>query len=171
MCLWNVFFALVLSVESGKVGKLEWWWLGGIYSPNHYSSRWLNSLSMGTPDNPVRTGHYTIHCPMRATSADCWGSEQLKVEVVCPCGAPDSSVAHWTVRCDLTSQTVPDLLTLHTVVVVDHWRSRPFLVGSPDSPVIFSRGALRFPENGQFVGRASMGTGHWPVHTGQSGAP
>jgi hypothetical protein len=27
----------------------------------------------------------------------------LIVEVVCPCGAPDSSVAHRTVQCDLTS--------------------------------------------------------------------
>jgi hypothetical protein len=53
MCLWIVFFALVLNVESGKLGWLEWWWLGGIYSPNHYSSRWLSSLSMGTPDTPL----------------------------------------------------------------------------------------------------------------------
>jgi hypothetical protein len=57
MCLWSVFFALVLNEESGMLGLLEWWWLGGIYSPNHYSnhysSHWLNSVSMGTPDSPV----------------------------------------------------------------------------------------------------------------------
>jgi hypothetical protein len=35
MCLWNEFIALVLSAESGKLGCIEWWWLGGIYSPNH----------------------------------------------------------------------------------------------------------------------------------------
>jgi hypothetical protein len=35
MCLWSAFFALVLNVESEKLGWLEWWWLGGIYSPNH----------------------------------------------------------------------------------------------------------------------------------------
>jgi hypothetical protein len=29
--------------------------VGGIYSPNHYSSRWLTSLSMGTPDR-----HYSL---------------------------------------------------------------------------------------------------------------
>jgi hypothetical protein len=28
MCLWSVFFALVLKVESGRLGWLEWWWLG-----------------------------------------------------------------------------------------------------------------------------------------------
>jgi hypothetical protein len=37
MSLWSVFFALVLNVESEKLGLLEWWWLF-IYSPNHYLS-------------------------------------------------------------------------------------------------------------------------------------
>jgi hypothetical protein len=34
----------------------------GIYSPNHYSTRWLTALSMGTPDSPVvhRTLHYSL---------------------------------------------------------------------------------------------------------------
>jgi hypothetical protein len=57
MCLWNVFFALVLSVESGKLGYTKWRRLGGIYSPNHNSSRWMCSLSTGTPDSPVRIRH------------------------------------------------------------------------------------------------------------------
>jgi hypothetical protein len=86
--------------------------VGDIYSPNHYSSRWLFCLSMGTPDGPVRTRHSTVHCPVRAMSSDRWGLELLIVEVVCPCGAPDSLVAHQIVRCDLTSQTIFDLLTL-----------------------------------------------------------
>jgi hypothetical protein len=53
MCLWSVFFALVLNEESGMLGCLEWWWLRGI---------WLNSLSMGTPDSPVvhRTQYYSL---------------------------------------------------------------------------------------------------------------
>jgi hypothetical protein len=80
--------------------------VGGIYSPNHYSSHWLTSLSMGTPDSPVRTEHNTIHCPVCATSTDCSGLELLIVEVACPCGAPDSPVAHWIVRCDLMLQTI-----------------------------------------------------------------
>jgi hypothetical protein len=54
---------------------------------------------------------------------------------------------------------------------VDLWLNRPLLMGSPDSPVIFSRGALHFSESGQFAGHASLGTGHCPGHTGQSGAP
>jgi hypothetical protein len=77
-----------------------------IYSPNQHSSRWLSSLSMGTPDSPVCTGHSTIHCPLRATSANRWGLVQLTVEVVCHFGAPDNPVAHRTVQCDLMSQTI-----------------------------------------------------------------
>jgi hypothetical protein len=87
MCLWNESFALVLNVESGKLGCIEWWWLGGIYSPNHYFSRWMCFLSMGAPDIPVRTRHPIGHCPVPATSADHWGLEQFTVEFAYPCGA------------------------------------------------------------------------------------
>jgi hypothetical protein len=36
--------------------------VGGIYSPNHYSSRWLTVLLIGTPDSPVVhwTQHYSL---------------------------------------------------------------------------------------------------------------
>jgi hypothetical protein len=130
--------------------------LGGIYSPNHYSSCWLCSLSTDTPDSPVRTGHCIVHCLVHATSVDRWGLEQLTLNL-------SVLVAHRTVRCDLTLHTVSDLLTLQTVVAVDRWRRRPLLVGSPDSPVNFSRGVLHFPESGQFAWRASLGIGHCPV--------
>jgi hypothetical protein len=106
-------------------------WGGGIYSPNHYSScccRW-------------HTGHGTVHCPVRATSADCWGLERLTVEVLCLLAAMDSPVAHRTVRCVLTLQfwLLTSALTLFTV-----HRSRPLgavdccSIGSPDSPVNYS---------------------------------
>jgi hypothetical protein len=88
--------------------------LGGIYSLNHYSSRWLCSLTTSTPDSPVRTGHCTVHYPAHATPADYWGLEQSTIDFACPCGAPDSPVAHQTVRCDLTSRAVSNLLTLQT---------------------------------------------------------
>jgi hypothetical protein len=106
MCLWSVFFALVLNEESGMLGLLEWWWLGGIYSPNHYFSCWLIALSMGTPDSPVV--HQTLHCSL---SGECHVSRPLgfravDVDVVCPFAAPDSPVAHRTVRCNLSSRTV-----------------------------------------------------------------
>jgi hypothetical protein len=51
--------------------------------------------------------------------------------------------------------------------------SRPLIVrptvglgaaATPDSPVNYSRGALSFPESCLFIGGASLGTGHYPVH-------
>jgi hypothetical protein len=33
MCLWSVFFALVLNEESVMLGCLEWWWLGVFIAP------------------------------------------------------------------------------------------------------------------------------------------
>jgi hypothetical protein len=36
--------------------------VGGIYSPNHYSSHWLTALSMGTPDSLVV--HRTQYCSL-----------------------------------------------------------------------------------------------------------
>jgi hypothetical protein len=51
------------------------WLVGGIYSLPHTSSRWTESSSfllMGTPDNPVRTGHtlFTVRClPRQLTIA------------------------------------------------------------------------------------------------------
>jgi hypothetical protein len=45
-------------VLAEKLGSLEVWWLGGIYSPNHQSGRWGRLLSMGAPDSPVR--HRTL---------------------------------------------------------------------------------------------------------------
>jgi hypothetical protein len=50
--------ALVLNEMSEKLGCLEWWWLGGIYSPNHQTNRWGGCLSMNAPDSPVR--HRTL---------------------------------------------------------------------------------------------------------------
>jgi hypothetical protein len=42
-----------------KLGCLEVWWLGGIYSPNHQSGRWGRLLSKGAPNSPVR--HRTLY--------------------------------------------------------------------------------------------------------------
>jgi hypothetical protein len=33
LCLWSVFFALVLNKESENLGLLEWWWLGVFIAP------------------------------------------------------------------------------------------------------------------------------------------
>jgi hypothetical protein len=73
--------------------------VGGIYNFNHYSSRWLTALLMGTPD---------MHCSL---SGECHVSRPLgfgavDLEDLCPFAVPENLVAHETVRCDLTSQTV-----------------------------------------------------------------
>jgi hypothetical protein len=58
LCHVLIALALVLNKISEKLGSLEWWWLGGIYSPQPPHSRWGGCLSMGTPDSPVR--HRTL---------------------------------------------------------------------------------------------------------------
>jgi hypothetical protein len=61
LCLVLIALALVLNVMSEKLGCLEWWWLGGIYSPQPPHSRWGGCLSMGAPDSPVRQPrHLTV---------------------------------------------------------------------------------------------------------------
>jgi hypothetical protein len=58
LCLVLIALALVLNEMSEKLGYLEWWWLGGIYSPQPPHSRWGGYLSMGAPDSLVR--HRTL---------------------------------------------------------------------------------------------------------------
>jgi hypothetical protein len=100
----SVFFALVLNVKVGKLGWLEWRWLGGIYSLQPLLSRWLTLMLLAHRTVRWCTGHDTVHCSVSATSVDRWGLELLTVEVFYPLAAPDSPVAHRTVRCVLTLQ-------------------------------------------------------------------
>jgi hypothetical protein len=125
------------------------------------------------------TGHGTVHCPVRATSANHWGLELLTIEVLCPDAASDSPVAHRTVWCVLTLQfwlLTSDFCTVHcsSVSAVDRWWSWPLLRwltgqsgGTPNSPVNFSGVALRRPESGQYARAIAKGTGQCLVHTWQ----
>jgi hypothetical protein len=58
LCLVLNALALVLNVLAEKLGCLEVWWLGGIYSPNHQSGRWGRLLLTGALDSLVR--HRTL---------------------------------------------------------------------------------------------------------------
>jgi hypothetical protein len=78
--------------------------VGGIYSPNHYSSRWMGLLSTSAPD----TALFIVRCLPRQLIVRIRSSWPLNSPVL---------VAHQTVRCNLTSLTVFDLLTLQTVAV------------------------------------------------------
>jgi hypothetical protein len=53
LCLGVNALAIVLNENLRKLGCLEWWWLGVIYSPQPPNNRWGWLLSMGTPDSPV----------------------------------------------------------------------------------------------------------------------
>jgi hypothetical protein len=54
LCLGVNALALVLNENFRRLGCLELWWLGGIYSPQPLTSRWERLMSMGAPDSPVR---------------------------------------------------------------------------------------------------------------------
>jgi hypothetical protein len=56
--------ALVLNENFRRLGCLELWWLGGIYSPQP-PSRWGRLLSMGAPDSPVHHQIGNVGCPVR----------------------------------------------------------------------------------------------------------
>jgi hypothetical protein len=173
--------ALTVSLECILCSCIEWrewnaWmaWMmvvGGIYSPSHYSSCWLTALSIGTPDSPVV--HRTHHCSLSGAchvsrllgfrAIDCW--RLLSFWCI------GQSGAIWHRR--LSSN-----LWWSDCCTVDCWWSGPLLrgltgqsSGTPVSPVIFSGRVLRKPESGKFTESSSQGTGHYPVHTGQSGAP
>jgi hypothetical protein len=68
LCLGVNALALVLNVKCWKLGCLEWWWLGGIYSPQPPHSRWGWVLSMGAPDSPMsQPRHPTIRVQALST--------------------------------------------------------------------------------------------------------
>jgi hypothetical protein len=90
MCLWNESFALVLSVESGKLVFIEWWWLRVFIAPITILVVGCSFMSTGTLDSPVCTRHANVQCLMLATSVAHW-SRPLDSPVL---------VAHQTVQCD-----------------------------------------------------------------------
>jgi hypothetical protein len=57
--------ALVLNEIFRKLGCLELWWLGDIYSPQPPSSCWGSLLAMGAPDSLVRHQTGPVHCSVR----------------------------------------------------------------------------------------------------------
>jgi hypothetical protein len=64
LCLGVNALALVLNENFKKLGCLELWWLGGIYSPLSPNGRWGRLLAMGAPDSLVRHRTGTVGCPV-----------------------------------------------------------------------------------------------------------
>jgi hypothetical protein len=134
---------------------------GGIYSPNHQSGRWGRLLSKGA----------TGHCPVRQPRHPTVGVWPLELWQV---GPPDSPVVHRTVTVHYPVRLI--WLCAHYSRTV-HFCRRPLALlavaplGTPDSPVNYSRVAPQIPEAEQF--RVDLpgapDTVRW--HTEQSGAP
>jgi hypothetical protein len=89
LCLEVNALALVLNENFRRLGCLEWWWLGGIYSPQPPNKPLGRLLSMGAPDSPMR--HRTLsgapprHPTIRVLTQSTVGALVL--------------LWHWTVRC------------------------------------------------------------------------
>jgi hypothetical protein len=108
---WSVVFCSCNECEIQKTWMDGMEVVGGIYSPNHYSSRCCR----------WRTEQDIVQCPVRATSVPRWGLERLTVEALCSVAAPVSLVAHRA--CLVRSDFLFCLLTAHyTPSTVDHWR-------------------------------------------------
>jgi hypothetical protein len=150
LCLVLNALALVLSEMSEKLGCLEWWWLGGIYSPNHQNNRWGRLLSMGAPDSPVRQPrHPTVRVLTVLTvgALTSWGTGQSGAAPDRYCslsGVPSSAAltlrelpTHWSHTVHLLQTTVG------AVAVVPH--------STPDSPVNYGGVAWRKPEAEEFI--------------------
>jgi hypothetical protein len=69
MCLGVESFSLVLNVMFRTLGWIWMRWLGVFIAPNHFHNRWWRLLAMGAPDSSMHHRTATVHCPVRATSA------------------------------------------------------------------------------------------------------
>jgi hypothetical protein len=135
--------------------------VGGIYSPNHQSGRWGRLLSKGA----------TGHCPVRQPRHPTVGVWPLELWQV---GPPDSPVVHRTVTVHYPVRLI--WLCAHYSRTV-HFCRRPLALlavaplGTPDSPVNYSRVAPQIPEASELelIHPGAPDTVRW--HTEQSGAP
>jgi hypothetical protein len=136
--------------------------VGGIYSPNHQTSRWGGCLSMGAPDSPVR---HPRHPTVRVLMVSIVGA--LTAWVTGQSG--DASDMH----CSLSGAPSSAALTLrelsaHCSAFAGVRWSRPLhwsrcSAGTPDSPVNYSGAAVQKPEGEEFSMYGPWGTGHCPV--------
>jgi hypothetical protein len=166
MCLGVESFALATNGMFRMLGCQWMWWLRGIYSPQPLCSGWQGLLAMGAPESLVRHRTTTVHCPVRATSA-----QPLAF------GAVD----HWrrlSSSCTGQSGALWLLCSYFCHGTVAHYNfcSRPLVCresllrwltgqsgGTTDSPVNYSGGCPGIPESGWFWVVQAWGTGQCPV--------
>jgi hypothetical protein len=175
-----------MRFEGWKLGYIEVWWLGGIYSPNHQKNRWWGLLSYGAPDSPVR--HRTLS-GAPATSPNRWvptvGASDNWVTGQSS-GAPDShySLSGAPSCAALTSARAGAHCSLllfccrRSLVLCSRYSA-----GTPDSPVLHRTVrwiiAERLPEFPKVASSELGSLVHWTLsggapdtvrwHTGQSG--
>jgi hypothetical protein len=164
-----------------KLGCNEWWVVGGIYSPNHQTSRLVKAAvaQSGAPPDTVRCACHVTWSLDSDRWSFCllghqtfrWCTGQALFSVQCAICLCSDSGAHCSAfnafyRRPLAQSSrcpagTPDSL-------VPHWT----LSGATlDRPVNYSGAASRIPEGGQFgVGVTGAPDTVW-WHTGQSGAP
>jgi hypothetical protein len=119
------------------LGCLEEWWLGVIFSPNHQNGRWGRLLLYGALD-----------------------SVRVRPLELLTCGPPDGPVVHRTgpVHCPVRHLTLALTLRAQSTLFTVHCSRcrRPLAqvaitpLGTPDSPVNYSRVAPRIPKGGKF---------------------
>jgi hypothetical protein len=157
--------------EVRKLRYHEWWVVGGIYSPNHQTSRlvkvavaWRTGQSGAPPD--------TVRCACHVTKlldSDRWSFCLLGHWTVRWC----TGQALFTVWCAiwLCSDSGVHCSAFNAFCRRPLARSSRCSAGTPDSPVNYSGAASRIPKGEQFrVGVPGAPDIVW-WHTGQSGAP
>jgi hypothetical protein len=84
LCLWSVFFALVLNEESGMLGWLEWWWLGVFIAPTTILAvgwllcRWTHRTVRRCTGQALFTVRWVPHQP----TVGVWSCWLLKASVL-----------------------------------------------------------------------------------------
>jgi hypothetical protein len=71
MCLWSVFFALVLNEDSGMLGWLEWWWLGVYIAPTTIPAVAVDGHT-GQAGGASDTSLFTVQCMACQLSVGVW---------------------------------------------------------------------------------------------------
>jgi hypothetical protein len=160
---------------SEKLGCLKWWWLGGIYSPNHQTNRWEVVCRWAHRTVRCATGHCLVRQPhhpivrvltvstIRALTS--WGTGQSGAAPDRHCslsGAPSGAA----LTCELSSHCSLCRRPLELTVALASRCS----AGTPDNTVNYSGAAFQKLEGEEFESIAPGApdtirwcTGHCPV--------
>jgi hypothetical protein len=153
---------LVLNENLGKLGCLEWWWLGVFIALNHQTT-------VGT--GCCRWAHRTVQCASHVTQPLVFGSyrplEALSFNGTRQSGAaPDKhcsvSGAPLTLRSALP-HTIAHCSSVLQLLQATVAQSSRCSAGAPDSPVNYSGARWLKPESGCLDSVRSWCTRHCPV--------